>query len=403
MGTIKRHSLILVFFVLILNQIFAQHTPDKVKSEALRLSLKRGVVRITTFKGTDAKSIGAGVFLCEIGSEYYYLTAYHVVRRSTKILIDCYDNKETFVEAQIFKNKWDEQTDLCILTVPKNKMYGATQEPIYEINPQDIVLNQQVYALGHPPDKEWDLTKSSILKINQGKFILEKGVIQQSHSGGPLLNRYGNMIGIILGNDELGYGEVLKIDKAMSILQRWDVPCTPKITTEYCEICKNITTWANNDFNDIKGLPFEIAGQQSWEINDKYNDITGLGHSILFWFKVHGGRYEGYTVYSAYYGKHEYKEAISLKNNLSQKIVDCLPELKRDYPRGKSCRQSSWSLKFFDNTTIFVIYHSIETNGVYFLAYQGDYKLADILCNDEYDQYYDMIIDYCIHNYWDNY
>lgn len=401
MGTMKKRSLIFISFVLIINQLLAQYTPDKVKSEALGLSLKRGVVRITAFKGADAKSIGAGVLLCEIGSELYYLTAYHVVRRSTKILIDCYDSKESFVEAQIYMNKWDEQTDLCILTVPKNKMYGAVQERIYEINPSDIVVNQDVYALGHPPDKEWELSKASILKIKQDKFILEKGIIQSSHSGGPLLNKYGNMIGIILGEDEFGYGEIVKIDKAMSILQRWDVPCAPKIINDFCEICKNIIRWSEDDFNEIKSLPFEQSSVQFWEINDKYNDITGLGHSNLFWYKGNNG---GYTVYSAFFGKHESSEAISLRNELSQKIVECLPELKRDYPRGKSCRNSSWSArKFRDDPIQFVVHYSNETDGVYFLAFRGYYDLIDKLCNGQYDQYYDLILDNSIHDFWDNY
>ena len=165
---------------------------------------KSGVVYVVTDKGT-----GSGVLISQQG---YILTNWHVVEgaelSSIKIAFHpvyySSDVEDYFFEVEVIKtNKVNDLALLKINNPPKD---------IKVINISSIIpaTGSEVHAIGHPHDEFWTYTKGYISQhrrdyswqYNKEGGAHEANVYQmqtpigEGSSGGPLLNQYGNLIGI---------------------------------------------------------------------------------------------------------------------------------------------------------------------------------------------------------------
>lgn len=147
------------------------------------------------FKGQQqrpAQAQGSGFF---VSADGYILTNAHVVSDASKILITTNDGKE--LEATLIGS--DPHTDIAVLKV-EGKGF-----PYLNLGDSDkLEIGEWAIAIGSPFELEASLTVGVIsakgrqnLRITDIEdFIQTDAAINPGNSGGPLLNFYGDVIGI---------------------------------------------------------------------------------------------------------------------------------------------------------------------------------------------------------------
>lgn len=142
----------------------------------------------------NGKSSGTGVVFSENG---YVVTNYHVVNSALQIRIRFHDDKEE-VATLIGK---DEATDLCVLRVERKDLIPA------EFGDSAVLrVGDPVVAIGDPLGVELrgTMTDGIVSAINrdvvtEGRamtLIQTNAALNAGNSGGPLINCYGQVIGI---------------------------------------------------------------------------------------------------------------------------------------------------------------------------------------------------------------
>ena len=137
-----------------------------------------------------AASSGSGFF---VSKEGHIVTNFHVIE-NCKIAKVHYKGKE--IEAEIFAV--DKTNDLAILQTNINPF------KIFPVSNKDVTLLQDVIVAGYPLGKN----VSSAIKIHPGSVTALAGfgdnysnfqtdaTINQGNSGGPIIDKYGNVVGI---------------------------------------------------------------------------------------------------------------------------------------------------------------------------------------------------------------
>ena len=165
--------------------------------------------------------IGSGVILSERG---YVLTNWHVIKDAKEIEIFCGGCMDTFEES-IFESdviKIDKTRDLALLKIT-NSPQTLTAIKVSQVN---AVVGDEVHAIGHPEGEIWTYTQGYISQHRGDyewnyqsnddiQFVADVYQTQTpdtgGSSGGPLLNQFGNLIGInTFGNVEAnGNGTIM--------------------------------------------------------------------------------------------------------------------------------------------------------------------------------------------------
>ena len=203
------------------------------------------VVGISSISGTTSSS-GTGIIMSEDG---YVITNAHVVSGATAISVvvtdrtadgdsssgsaaeDLLNNNsessgnENFIPAQLVGI--DEQTDLAVLKIEKEGLVGAEFG-----SSSDIKVGELAIVIGNPLGFELANTVTSgiisatertlTIKDRSMTFIQTDATINPGNSGGPLINAYGQVIGITSAKVSSEYGEglgfAIPIDEAQPII-----------------------------------------------------------------------------------------------------------------------------------------------------------------------------------------
>ena len=149
--------------------------------------LKRATVRISTVRGE-----GSGIIFDRRG---YVLTADHVVRGVTSVTVYHSDGRE---EPGIVLGR-DEVRDLAIV-----KISGASDLPLARLgDTEGVRMGDAVYSLGFTPFNEAMTSTVGIVSAilphgPEGYTIIQTDAfLYPGQSGGPLLNAYGEVIGVL--------------------------------------------------------------------------------------------------------------------------------------------------------------------------------------------------------------
>ncbi|MBB5217866.1 Do family serine endopeptidase [Treponema rectale] len=158
--------------------------------------------------------LGTGVIVRQIGNKAYVLTNNHVAGKATTIKIRLSDDRE-FDGTLVGK---DERVDIALVSfevTDGEKLTVAKLGDSSEVQQGDIVL-----ALGSPLGLTSSITQGIISATGRdgskigsiSDFIQTDAAINQGNSGGPLVNIYGEIIGINTwimsqsgGNQGLGF------------------------------------------------------------------------------------------------------------------------------------------------------------------------------------------------------
>ena len=168
--------------------------------QVIQPSLVEVDTRILTSDGKEEGGRGAGVVLDERGS---VLTSLHVVSNALEIVVTFADGSQS---PAIIAAKQPEN-DIALLTSqsPPLGLIPATLG-----DPRSLNVGDETFAVGNPFGLTSSLTAGAISGLNR-EFKPENtdkpmtGMIQfdaavnPGNSGGPLLNRYGEVVGIVTG------------------------------------------------------------------------------------------------------------------------------------------------------------------------------------------------------------
>ena len=143
------------------------------------------MVEITSVT-VDGVGQGSGFFT----AEGMIVTNYHVIKGANKITVKTYDEKEYTIDTII---GYDESLDIAILGIELDREALTIC--------QDIVgIGEDVYTIGSPYGLTGTFTKGMVSAVSRDigdvDYIQTDAAISPGNSGGPLVNIYGEVIGI---------------------------------------------------------------------------------------------------------------------------------------------------------------------------------------------------------------
>ena len=168
-----------------------------------------------TIKGPvgAAKFGGTGFALTANG---YLCTNFHVVRDADSVYVQ--NNKAESFKAKVVYR--DQQYDIAILKIIDNSFVPLSNLP-YKLKKNNIGMGENVYTLGYPKDDAVLGEGYISSKTGHGGDTTQYQVsipINPGNSGGPLLDNYGNIIGVITAKENQVEGATFAI-KSKYILE----------------------------------------------------------------------------------------------------------------------------------------------------------------------------------------
>ncbi len=183
-------------------QAMASATPPPAYSEqvyeVIRPSLVLIQVKSPDANGKSEDGVGSGVVINANGD---ILTSLHVVTQATEIKLTFADG----TESGAIVTTMQPQNDIAVVraTTPPAQLFPATLG-----NPQAVRVGDEAFAVGNPLGLYSSMSAGVISGLNRsfkspnsdirltGLFQIDAAV-NPGNSGGPLLNRYGQVIGIV--------------------------------------------------------------------------------------------------------------------------------------------------------------------------------------------------------------
>ena len=174
----------------------------------------------------DANSsgdLGSGIIVGSEGNTLYILTAKHVLSQNSANIT--FINNQTSSASVI--NSVGGELDVAVLSCSKPSRYSlnASFKRSTEIPPEG---SGGLVVIGHPLGRQWFVSYDHVFtqdapKFRDHQFTITPKAIGQGNSGGPVLNRNKELLGMVIKVDK--YEAVaIKIEKVWSILQRWGIP-----------------------------------------------------------------------------------------------------------------------------------------------------------------------------------
>lgn len=181
--------LIIVFIIqLFLLSDLSQAAQEKLAIPQLVKKYGEAVVLITTYRDNEPLGLGSGFNVKPNG---VVVTNFHVVKNADFIKIK-FKSGDTYRVVKILN--LDKAKDICIL-----KIEGFSLPTIPLGNSNNIIVGEKAIAIGNPQGFENTVSDGIISgKRNiEGLTVIQTTVpISPGSSGGPLLNEYGEVIGI---------------------------------------------------------------------------------------------------------------------------------------------------------------------------------------------------------------
>lgn len=198
-------AILFVFMLLIFNPVNAANAvPQKV------LDARESLVRVFTNDGDDYYT-GSGFVVGEDAFGYYIVTNWHVVEKNRSNIGIMY-NDEVYTNVNIKRKS--NGADLCILYLTTDEV---DIKPLIIANHSTIKVGDPIYAIGFPGASDYlsdefnanfesvTITDGIISTIKTGALVKSNvpieniqinASISRGNSGGPLLNKDGEVIGV---------------------------------------------------------------------------------------------------------------------------------------------------------------------------------------------------------------
>ena len=178
------------------------------------------VATLTNNYGMMGKSTGSGIIMTEDG---YIITNAHVVSGASAVSVVFSDNSEE--EAKVVGQ--DEKSDLAVLKIEKTGLTAAEFG-----NSDNLEVGETVIAIGNPLGLElFGTAVDGMISAKDREVTIEdrtmtllqtSAPINEGNSGGPLINLYGQVVGInsakISGTGVEGISFAIPINSAKPVI-----------------------------------------------------------------------------------------------------------------------------------------------------------------------------------------
>ncbi|MCL2215642.1 MAG: trypsin-like peptidase domain-containing protein [Defluviitaleaceae bacterium] len=201
---------------------------DSVVSINVTAAMGRG------FGRGEAPGAGSGFIFAEDGDYVFIATNNHVIENATSVTISLDDNENV----PAVPIGWHRDSDLAVLAVSKAALEAkGVPFTVAVFGDSDIMrMGDPVVAIGNAMGEGQTVTRGIISALNLNiniddphtRYRLNLDVMQtdaavnRGNSGGPLVNRHGEVIGIVtaklLGADIEGMGYALPINNVVPVL-----------------------------------------------------------------------------------------------------------------------------------------------------------------------------------------
>src|SRR2546427_3141905 len=135
-------------------------------------------------------SLGSGFFV----QGDLIVTNYHVVRGSLRVKVNLVDQRDTYSVEVVATSA---AKDLALLRV-----VGVQARPLSLGDLDQVEIGDAVYAIGNPEGLEATLSQgiiSGIRQIGGNRYFQISAPISHGSSGGPILNKSAEVIGVAVG------------------------------------------------------------------------------------------------------------------------------------------------------------------------------------------------------------
>jgi tetratricopeptide (TPR) repeat protein/S1-C subfamily serine protease len=181
--------------------IFAQPNQPE-ETELLTTTTAQQAAAKITVRIQMGESGGSGVLIGKKGNTYLVLTNAHVVRTESGIKIKTPDGQNH--TAQKVKNTQVGNFDLALLEFTSTRSYQLAG--LKNFANREVALNEgrEIFAAGFPYDSNaLRVVTGEVTQLPQEPFVngtqigyVTKGDIKQGMSGGPILDSFGNLVGL---------------------------------------------------------------------------------------------------------------------------------------------------------------------------------------------------------------
>lgn len=161
--------------------------PDTIHHQAQPFTVEVWIETATSF------APAAGVLISASG---LVLTNHHVINGTTFHFVRLADGKD--YQGQIIAS--DPALDLALI-----QLEGASNLPVatLAIDSTHVGVGDTVYAIGSPAESHWKMTTAQVIAVQSSCGLAAlacirtpQGFLQPGNSGGPLLDQFGQVVGI---------------------------------------------------------------------------------------------------------------------------------------------------------------------------------------------------------------
>ncbi len=228
--------------------------PKELTAEEVYEKCSKATVEIISKVSEDKYNLGSGFFL-DNGT---VATNFHVIAGADRIQIITYD-KTVYEVNQVLG--YDENIDLAMLKI------DSENESLTE-NQEGITVGEDVYILGSPLGLTGTfadgMVSSAIRRIENVDYIQVTAPMSPGSSGGPLLNKYGEVMGINTWQYEDGenLNFSINIDEIDNVKTE-----NPLSVSEFYQLTQDYGT--DSDGDDMALNSIDLDG-----LNSEYNNAA---------------------------------------------------------------------------------------------------------------------------------
>ncbi|MEG3975720.1 tetratricopeptide repeat protein [Microcoleus sp. herbarium8] len=318
-------------------------------------------VRVTTSK---SKGGGSGTLIRKDGSRYTLLTNAHVLGNDEAPYRIETPDKKTYSASVVESVKFSDN-DLVLLEFVSDSNYATANFPdLTNINASKYVnIGEKVYATGFPFDEEnLNFTTGNVGLFPQKTFktgyrIGYTNAIKKGMSGGPILNRFGELIGLNGRHSYPLFGDPFvfqdgtrpsETEREKMLPLSWGVPVEI--------LAQTASQFLNPPSQTLTGLPSDIATKAKQIAVRIERKVGGGSGVIIASHKENGNKYTYYVLTAAH-----------------------VVETEQDYtiitPDNKRYTIKPGTEKKSESSDIAVLSFTSDVN--YSVATLGDYELKD--------------------------
>jgi serine protease Do len=172
------------------------------------------------YRKVPVGSLGSGFIIHKDG---YVVTNHHVIDRARQIQVELLDGRK--LQADLIAS--DPEADLAVLRIRSDKPF-----PTIELgDSSDLMVGEPVIAVGNPLGFSHSVSEGIVsalhrdLKADNNQVLLTDliqtdAAINPGNSGGPLLNAYGQVIGIstAIRSDAQNIGFAIQVNKLRDLI-----------------------------------------------------------------------------------------------------------------------------------------------------------------------------------------